>query len=148
MMKKGGSADLTVHVNMAPMIDFLVITIAFLLMSASFFSVGMIDSLASAEASATANSNLAGATATPEARVLEIVIGANSEIKATIVGQNERTQLSFGSSKEDLKARLAGEQFTSITLNAETGIHYGEVVQLLSELRSMAPQVSLNVESR
>lgn len=144
--KRGG--DSQVHINMAPMIDFLVITIAYLLISASFYTVGVVDSTVdSTNGSAIADKG--------ERNVIEVKIQNDHSIQF-MDSQGGITETLMGAGEESaseqlvkrLTERIGGSTAVrSIILNSDSNISYGEMVTLMNKIRPIAPLVSLSVDA-
>ena len=152
--RRGG--DLTVYINMAPMIDFLIMVIAYLLVSASFCSVGLIHSVVQ---STPALKQTTGQGPIDPTTKIDLYIQANHAVQASY-------QLPTGSSvasvttetyfstteKAVLISRIQsisqGNSKLSITINADNTISFDEVIRLLNQISAVTPNVSLNVGTR
>lgn len=136
--KSGRDQSVTAQINMAPMIDFLVITIAYFLISASFCSVGLIDSSFQEAQGGSGGGNAM------EKREVEITLKADHSLAV------KRGTVSTTMTSENLIEMLKGDAGSApemVSLNAEAGINFDEVIRLFNKVRQTVPQVTLNVDS-
>lgn len=137
-----------VELNLAPIIDCFVVVITFLLVSASFVSIGAIDT----------SSTEAAAAAEPQAGTLELSVqlranrsvlistsGASSQAFEISPASDAFDLLSLGNKLGELKQ--AFPSLSSATLNAEGGVPYKEVIRALEKTRDQLPQVYLDPEA-
>ncbi len=137
-----------VHLNMAPMIDFLVITIAYLLVSASFYTVQVIDS--SVEKSQATSGSSAGAETQ---RVVEVVLKQNKNLSLHVASTDTIDVINSISGNwataqlvQHLKALNNPQNpVQSVNLNAESDASYGDLIEVMNEIRRTIPNVTLNV---
>ncbi len=140
------SSDSNVHVNMAPMIDFLIMTIAYLLISASYCSIGLIDSTAQA-------SGISDKAQGSASQMIGIIIQKDHSLRLGAIGSDHFETFSpdpnFTQIIQRLKAiNASNTPVKSVALNADADVNYGEMIQLLDHLRSFIPQVTLSTQAR
>lgn len=135
-----------VDLNLAPIIDCFTVLIAFLLVSASFLSIGILDAGIAA----------GGESATKDAKTppIEITVHlkANKELEVAISGkQTRKTSVAAKSGDwdhEKMTQELAAikkswPETASITLDADASVEYQEVVSTMNTIRKTIPVVLL-----
>lgn len=133
------------QINMAPMIDFLVITIAYFLISASFCSVGLIDSTFQAGQNEAGNGAGGGSAVTK--REIEITLKSNHSLSVKQTNEANATEMSREALLSLLQEASAQGNLEMVSLNAESGISFDEIIRVFNKIRQIAPSVSLNVDS-
>jgi len=144
--KRHGPGSQDFDLNLAPIIDCFVVLIAFVLASAAFLSIGILDAgIAAAGAASTSNS-----TPPPINIVVELKKSHQMEVKVT--GKMNRT-IPIAATKdawnyEALTQQLAGlkSSFPAVsaaTLQADDAVEYREVVQSMEVVRKTLPAVLL-----
>jgi biopolymer transport protein ExbD len=148
-LKKRRAEEQDFELNIAPIIDCFMVVITFLLVSASFISLGVIDAT-----SADATVPLDGSKA-PQVE-LAIDLRTNRGITVSVSGdRNERLEIppSMGSYNipaltgmlVELKSRYA--TLNSANLNADAAVQYKDVIRALESVRGELPQVFLDPEA-
>ncbi len=137
------------ELNIAPIIDCFMVVITFLLVSASFISIGVIDTSAADAISAPQEANLGSVE-------LAIDLKSNRTIAISITGDgNETFEIMPSLSTFDLNAlgvKLSAlkqkySALNSANLNAESGVQYKDVIHALESVREQLPQVYLDPET-
>jgi biopolymer transport protein ExbD len=140
---KGGSQDF--DLNLAPIIDCLTVLIAFMLASASFLAIGILDAGVSA-AGDTAT------TATPPPIAVEIQLSANHSMTIKVTGKaNTTTPITATGTDYNydfMNQNLAGlkakwPEFNAVTLLADNTVEYKDVVKTMESLKKTMPAVLL-----
>lgn len=145
---RGGSQDF--DLNLAPIIDCLTVLITFMLASASFLSIGLLDAGVAA-AGATAATDQA-----PPPVNIAIEIGKSSDFVVKVTGKESLTiPIASGSQKPDgaynyeaLTAQLAQLQgkwpmVKAVTLSADNSVEYKDVIKAMDVVRKTMPVVLL-----
>ncbi|MEK6577641.1 MAG: biopolymer transporter ExbD [Bdellovibrionota bacterium] len=143
----GSSSGQEVDLNLAPIIDCLTVLITFMLASATFLSIGILDAgVASAGSSAPSNT-----PPPPVSYALEI--GKNYQMTLKVSGKSTTTNVikSKDIGKLDLDqltTHLNGLKnkwptVLAITMTAEEDVEYKEVVKALETTRKVLPAVLL-----
>lgn len=143
---KGGSQDF--DLNLAPIIDCLVVLIAFMLASATFLSIGILDAgIAAGGAEAK--------TATLPSINVELKLEAGYELKLSVSGKvSRKITLSPASSTKpewnegaitnelaDLKAKYP--DLAGLTIEAGNNVEYADVIRVMEISRKTVPNVML-----
>jgi biopolymer transport protein ExbD len=141
---KGGSQDF--DLNLAPIIDCLTVLIAFMLASASFLAIGILDAGVSAAGDTST-------TATPPSISVEIQLAANHKYNVKVTGKSNATTPIDALKGTDwdfdgLNQNLAGlkakySDFNAVTLTAENAVEYKDVIKTMEALRKTMPAVLL-----
>jgi biopolymer transport protein ExbD len=133
------------ELNLASIIDCLTVLITFLLASASFLSIGILDA-----GLAAGSAHSAGGTPPPVTVTVELKAAHKMEIK---IGGKENRTISIGEQDGEwdykaltrdlstLKTRWNG--LNALTLSAENGIEYREIVRTMEVARKILPAVML-----
>jgi biopolymer transport protein ExbD len=146
----GSHSNLDVELNLAPIIDCFTVLITFMLASASFLSIGILDAGIAA----------AGATAaTPSAPppiTLSIELKDSHAIVVKVTGKENRTATIPAAQKDgsadwnhdqltaqlnELKGRYPAVQ--AATLSADNGVEYKTIVKSMEVVRKSVPAVLL-----
>lgn len=134
-----------VDLNLAPILDAFVVLITFLLISASFLSIGILDA-GIAAAGKTASSS------TPPPIKVAIDLNSNHSITVKITGSVNQTYHVAAKDKdwnlEGLDQRLLGIKkswptVNAATLTAKNQVEYKDVVQAMARTRKNLPVVLL-----
>lgn len=136
---KGRSQDF--DLNLAPIIDAMVVLIAFLMVSLSYLSIQMMDAGVSAPGG-TVNSSVQGLS-------LDIEVKANDEVLVKLEKNGravKRISSTFTSLDADLGALLKGENSKPETalLNAQDAIQYDQIIRAMDLVRNHVPKVQLS----
>lgn len=142
----GDSAD--VELNLAPIIDCMTVLVAFLLLSASYVSVYVLDAnlpplvVASEEP-----------VAPPNGITLSAMLKQTGELELKVSGAETSSELFRVDVGDDAAAERVRTRITeiktkwpetkSLTLNGEDEVPYHEVVRVLEELRPAMANISL-----
>lgn len=141
----GGGQDF--DINLAPIIDCFTVLITFMLVSASFLSIGIMDAGVAAPSSAPANPN-----EKPPALLVQIDLRPSQEIELKVTGKMSRTaKIKSVSGKPDyptLTRELAGlkakfPDTESLVLTAQDDVEYKSVVEAMESIRKTVPSVLL-----
>ncbi len=140
-----GSHGQDVDLNLAPILDSFIVLITFMLASASFLSIGILD------AGVAAPSNAPLDTAPPPVNI-SITIKGQDRMMIEVTGKAKQTITLSPSSKglnfDELKAQLATLKKTwptvdALTLSADNSIEYRKIVKTMDEARKVIPVVLL-----
>jgi biopolymer transport protein ExbD len=133
------------ELNLASIIDCFTVLIAFMLASASFLSIGILDAgVAAAGAQASPG--------TPPPVNIAVEIGAGSKLTLKVTGKTSSTQaMPAAQGKADyegLARSLASlhakyPDVNALTLTAENSVEYSEVVKAMDEIRKTIPVILL-----
>jgi biopolymer transport protein ExbD len=140
----GGSQDF--DINLAPIIDCLTVLIAFMLASASFLSIGILDAgVAASGATSTEN-------ATPPPVNIAIELGADHGFTVKVTGKSHSTipiakngsEWNFDELVHNLKSLKAQwPTVNAVTLSADNAVEYQNVVKSMEIIRQTMPVVLL-----
>ena len=149
MMVSGDSASnrgrgQDVDLNLAPIIDCFTVLIAFMLVSASFLAIGIID------AGVAAGGTEAKAGTPPPVNVT-VRIESDGSMELTLSGAESSKHKIAPLEKQgfdDLEKRLQGYHkkwpaLAAVTLEAADGVEYGTVVRTMERIRRTIPVVML-----
>lgn len=143
MSHTGGNQEF--ELNLAPIIDSFTVLIAFMLVSASFLSIGIMDAGVAA-AGAQAQS------ATPPSINVTIELARDQRLQIKVAGKSEeKIQIAakdgtydFGVLEQRLGAlRSRWSDLNAVTLISEDSIQYKDVVQVMEKVRKTVPVVLL-----
>lgn len=134
----GGGQDF--DLNLAPIIDCFTVLITFLLVSASFLSVGLLDAgVAAAGAQQASN-----ATPPPVNIAIELKAGGSLVIEVTGKASHKTTVKELGALSKELAALKAKwPAVTAATISADNAVEYKEVVKTMETTRKHLPAVML-----
>jgi biopolymer transport protein ExbD len=141
----GGGNSQEVDLNLAPIIDCFTVLIAFMLVSASFLSIGLLDA---GIAAATPSSS---ATQPPPVNI-EVVVKSGFEIQIKISGKETKTLTvpANGGGLDLEKLKLSLEPIharwptvAGATLSAENSVEYKTIIQTMEATRKVFPAVAL-----
>jgi biopolymer transport protein ExbD len=139
--EKNSKASQDFDLNLAPIIDCLVVLIAFLMVSLSYISIQMIDAgmTASGGLSQTVNPNLS----------LEFRVESESQVALSIKEKGKKArQLSFSmaSIESEVSTFLTSlpESPESALINAHDQVSYEWVIKTLDAVKTHIPQVQLS----
>ncbi len=139
----GGSQDF--ELNLAPVIDCMTVLLTFMLASASFLSIGILDAGVAASA-ATASEQA------PPPVNLSIEIGRDRELLLKVSGKMSKSlaigHTSAGYDYESLNRELLAVQARfpetkAVTLSAANSVEYEDVVKTMDSIRKTMPVVLL-----
>jgi biopolymer transport protein ExbD len=143
---KGGSQDF--ELNLAPIIDCMTVLITFMLASASFLSIGILD--AGVAAGATTASDQ-----TPPAITVAIELGHEKNFLLKVSGkENKSFTIPYsGANAPAYDYASLNQQLTqlgsrypnvkAVTLSADNGVEYEDVVKAMDSIRKTMPVVLL-----
>ncbi len=140
-----GGNDQDVDLNLAPIIDALVVLISFMLASAAFLSIGFLDagiSAGGASSTSTAKPPITLGIHLQSKHNLEIRVTGkvNKTISISAVGENwgyDRMSQSLQAYRKDFPTVGA------VTLSADAQVEYRDVVKTMEALRKIFPGVLL-----
>ena len=141
-MNSGNGQDF--DLNLAPIIDCFTVLIAFMLVSASFLSIGLLDAgVAGGAVQSDAKPPSVDVTITLKAgHRIEIQTGGKSNEKYTLTeAKGEWDYDTLNSKLDNLKKRWP--DVSAITLTAEDGVEYQDIVSTMEKLRKQMPFVML-----
>ena len=141
----GGSGSQDFELNLASIIDCFTVLIAFMLASASFLSIGILDAgVAAAGAQA--------APGTPPPINIAVEIGAGSKLTVKITGKVSSNQvipavagkLDYAGLTRSLASTHAKyTDVNALTLTAGNDVEYRDVIKTMEEIRKTVPVVLL-----
>lgn len=144
--QEGGDVEL----NLAPIIDCFTVLITYLLLSASFISLGMLDVSVPSDVGVMD-------TPTPDVAVT-IILSKNGEIKLKEEGTRNHSETipanTEGTWDYDTLAtqlKTIHEQFPSLEgglLTADDTVNYRNIVKAVETIKTFLPQVSLSPENK
>lgn len=133
------------ELNLASIIDCLTVLLTFMLASASFLSVGILDAGVTAAGTQSLNE------VSPK-WILTLKLKKNYEIQLLAHGKEKReVSLSSQKSKWDLSGlhqelqnlKSNWPELSSLTLVAESSVEYQDVIHVMDEARKVVPHVML-----
>jgi len=139
---KGNSQDF--ELNLAPIIDCLVVLIAFLLVSASFLSITLLDAGVEAQSSSVQQ--------IPPSISIEVKLLANSVLQLTVQGKENLTQnIKAGPESRNYdelievlqKLKAKWNDVNALTLTGQDDVSYEEMIQAMDQLRKIYPVITL-----
>jgi biopolymer transport protein ExbD len=139
----GGGQD--VELNLAPIIDCFTVLIAFMLVSASFLSIGLLDAGIAAAGPSTDKS-------TPPPVSIEVVIKNGLALQVKVSGKENRTlNVAVKDNALDLEGLAAQlkpiqdkwKTVNGATISAESDVEYREVIRTMETTRKHFPAVAL-----
>jgi len=150
MIGDSGQGGQDFEINLAPIIDCFTVLIAFMLVSASFLSLGILDAGVSA-------SGESSATAIPPEESLTIEVRADHSLQLKVLSRTKQTaeleQIVAPATSGQSDADALGKQLTQIksrwpslagaTLTAQADVEYKDVVQSMDRIRQDFPAVLL-----
>lgn len=136
-----GNANPDFELNLASIIDCFTVLIAFMLASASFLSIGILDAGVAA----------AGATASdtkPADVQVSMELKKDKSIQVKVTGKGSHNATIRAWTPESLNRELASVKSrwpgaAAVTLTAENAVEYKEVVQVMDITRKTLPNVLL-----
>lgn len=142
----GGGDALDLDLNIAPVIDCLTVLITFLLVSASFISIGMIST------GAASFSEKAAATTDPRHDVLlSVRMGAQGGWLLRLTGRKVETVSvpAWADGRRDFeglagaiqKAREEFPELEEAAVSADPSIEYGDIIRAVETVRRQVPKV-------
>lgn len=133
---RGGSQE--VDLNIAPIIDCFTVLIAFMLASASYLSIGILDAGVSAGATAATDT-------TPPPIQITLELAPDSKLTLKVTGKAQSTRAlnlaDLTPALSELKAKWPN--VSALTLNATDLITYKDVVKTMEVARKTIPVVLL-----
>lgn len=145
MASPSGKGSQEVDLNLAPIIDCLTVLVTFLLASASFLSVGVLDAGVGAPAEKSA-------TETPPSLILQAEIDDHHEVTLKLSGKSTQTlkvpakgnQLDYLNLKSELSnLKQKWPELQSLILSAAEEVPYQDLIQTMDEVRGIIPSVLL-----
>jgi biopolymer transport protein ExbD len=136
-----GSQSQDFELNLASIIDCFTVLISFMLITASFLSIGILDAgIAAGAAQAT------DTQAKPPAIQITLEIKDDQSIQAQITGKETKTQslkdlAELGAFLKETKLRWT--DVTSLSLQAAPNVEYQQVIRTMDEARKTVPNVLL-----
>lgn len=134
-----------VDLNIAPIIDAFVVLIAFMLVSASFLAIGVLDAgVAAAGKQATKN--------TPPPIQITLTLLPKNKIGLNVKGKSKKTLVIQAKNQEWDHATMTAQlealkkqwpTVTAVTLSANDEVEYRHVIQTMNEARKTLPVVLL-----
>jgi biopolymer transport protein ExbD len=144
--QEGGSGSQDFDINLAPIIDCLTVLIAFMLASASFLSIGILDAgVAASGATSTDN-------ATPPPVNIAIELGTDHNFIVKVSGKStsttpiakKGTDWNYDELVHTLKnLKAQWPTVNAVTLSAENTVEYQNVVKSMEVVRQTMPVVLL-----
>lgn len=136
---KGASQDF--ELNLAPIIDCLVVLIAFLMVSMSYLSIQMLDAGISSPGGMVQSSS--------KGVSLDVKIMGNDQLKITLQKNGKtlsKSNVAFADFDGSLKAVLAQTDISpeAALLSAEDQIPYERVIQVMDQVRNHVSKVQLS----
>jgi biopolymer transport protein ExbD len=140
---KGGSQDF--DINLAPIIDCFTVLITFMLVSASFLAIGILD--AGVEAGGTTSTNVK-----PPAVHLELSLSKNSMIQVKLSGKvkfdhkiaSKNNEWDLSSLETELQGILKKwPDVRTLTLVADNDVEYIHIIKIMEASRKVIPSVLL-----
>lgn len=145
---KGGGQDF--DLNLAPIIDCLTVLIAFMLASATFLSIGILDAgVAAAGATATDSAapppiNVTIELGLDHALTLKVSGKENQNVKIAEVGAQGKGDWNYNELTQNLKSlKTRYPSVNAVTLAADNSIQYMEIVKSMELIRHTMPVVLL-----
>jgi biopolymer transport protein ExbD len=148
-MSHGGGTDQDFELNIASIIDCFTVLIAFMLASASFLSIGILDA-------GIAAGGTTAAEGTPPPVNVSVELGTGKEITVKVTGKETSSQKIAAKqgakgpewNVDAMNAQLAGikgrwKDVSAITLSADNAIEYEEIVRNMEAARKTMPVVLL-----
>lgn len=127
------------ELNLASIIDCFTVLIAFMLASASFLAVGVLDAGISAASAAPSETK-------PPSIQVEVTLKSENRIALKVTGKTNLNR-EFGSESElleNLKSlRAQNSDLASLTLQAEDQVPYKRVVASMEQIRKTVPGILL-----
>jgi biopolymer transport protein ExbD len=137
----GNKASQDFELNLAPIIDCMVVLIAFLMVSLSYLSIQMLDAGLSAPGGLS--------KASDSALSLDVKIETPDLLVVNVMDSNKRIssqkfeRASWSTDLQGIVTQL-GRTPDAATISAENSISYDVVVQTLDEIKSFIPNVQLS----
>jgi biopolymer transport protein ExbD len=141
----GGSRSQEFDINLAPIIDCFTVLITFMLVSASFLSIGIFDAGAGAAGQASASQ-------TPVEEMVQVDLQSQFGIEIKLTGTTTDTihlaskngKLDYeGLSKELSSIKQRWPKTESLILSASNDIEYLHIIQSMEKIRKIIPGVLL-----
>jgi len=142
-----GSGGQDFDLNLAPIIDCFTVLITFMLVSASFLSIGILDAGVAAPSSAAVSDN-----GKPPEILVQLEIRKGSAVQLQVTGKTSRKQVIeprdgqadwAAVNREIASLREKHPTTDSVVLSAEDEIDYKSVVRGMEEIRKSIPLVLL-----
>ncbi|MBN21273.1 MAG: hypothetical protein CL678_08285 [Bdellovibrionaceae bacterium] len=144
-MSAGAGSDQDFYLNLAPIIDCFTVLIAFMLMSASFLSIGILDAGISAGGAKASEAKPPPINLTLELmknQSLRLVVTGKTNFKRTLTAQNG--EWNYKNLTEELqKLKKKFPQVKAITLKAENSIPYKDIVKTMDVTKEEMPAILL-----
>ncbi len=140
-----GSQGQDVELNLAPILDAFTVLITFMLASASFLSIGILDAGVSAPSAAPLDT-------TPPPVNISVTIKGHDKLTIEVTGKVKQTlnlaPTAQGLNFEELKVQLTQLKKTwptvdALTLSADNSVEYRKIVKAMDESRKIIPVVLL-----
>jgi biopolymer transport protein ExbD len=141
----GGNGSQDFELNLASIIDCFTVLIAFMLASASFLSIGILDAgVAAASAQA--------APGTPPPINIAVEVGQGGKLTVKLTGKTNSNQviqavdgkLDYASLTRSLASTHSKyPDVNALTLTAENSVEYRDVIKTMEEIRKTVPVVLL-----
>jgi biopolymer transport protein ExbD len=142
-MSAGAGSEQDVELNLAPIIDCFTVLITYLLVSASFISLTVLNVGVSASGTAAP----APPAGTPPLS-LSLKLAATKNFKLKLTGGPKRLDQSFDVASDDLldRARALKQTYpdlNDISVSADPTVQYKDVVKTVESLRQVIPKIYL-----
>lgn len=145
-MESGGGSGQEVDLNLAPIIDCLTVLITFIMASATFLSIGLLDAGVSAAGAQAVNN----ATPPPVSVAVELNLlhGMTVKVSGKASSTNVISPAAGGWNYEELGKQLTAvhtrwPSVNAVTLSAENKIQYEDIVRTMESIRKTMPVVLL-----
>lgn len=145
--KRRGEAEVDFELNLAPIIDCFVVLITYMLVSASFLSLGILDIGAQGNGTAEVNAKIQ-----KDPVVISLILNAGRDVVIRISGKSRsqnRIQNAEGEVNiEQVTAHLnqIKKQYPNVEavlVSAQDNVDYNELVTLIGTIKPVFPLVSL-----
>lgn len=143
---EGAGKDQDVELNLAPILDAFTVLITFMLASASFLSIGVLDAGVAAPSASTEN-------VPPPPIQITLKLLPNQDVVLEVTGKVKKDIRVSAKGAEnpnfaELKAELGSLKQTwptvdGLTLTAENSVQYQKIVKTMDEIRRIYPAVML-----
>ncbi len=148
--KRRGEAEVDFELNLAPIIDCFVVLITYMLVSASFLSLGILDIGAQGNGSAEVNAN-----AQKDPLVVSLVLNAGRDVIVKQSGKSKSTSkipsVDGDINFDQVNAQMAQlkkqhPNLEAVLVSAQDNVDYNELVRLIGTVKLVFPLVSLGEE--
>lgn len=133
------------EINIAPIIDCFTVLITFMLISASFLSIGVLEASPGAAGEAQASQK-------PPVEMVQVELQSDYQMEIKLSGQvNQTTRIAAKDGKWDFD-RLTQElgqtkqrwpELDSVTLFAQNEVQYSQIVQTMERIKKVLPSILL-----